>query len=68
MNEIQLHEPQTPMYGLPAPDPNAAVSIRGLSKRFGEKIAVNGLSLDIDRVSYGGVKSVVIAGALDQRV
>ena len=55
MNEIQLHEPQTPMYGLPAPDPNAAVSIRGLSKRFGEKVAVNGLSLDIPSGSFYGL-------------
>ncbi|MDY3126307.1 ATP-binding cassette domain-containing protein, partial [Bifidobacterium mongoliense] len=43
------------MYGLPAPDPNAAVSIRGLSKRFGEKVAVNGLSLDIPSGSFYGL-------------
>ncbi|MCI1219327.1 MAG: ABC transporter ATP-binding protein [Bifidobacterium sp.] len=37
------------------PDPNAAVSIRGLFKRFGNKIAVNGLALDIPVGSFYGL-------------
>ena len=37
------------------PDPCAAVSVRGLFKRFGEKIAVNGLSLDIPVGSFYGL-------------
>ncbi|NMN00096.1 ABC transporter [Bifidobacterium sp. DSM 109958] len=37
------------------PDPHAAVSIRGLVKRFGEKIAVNGLALDIPVGSFYGL-------------
>ncbi|MBW3091795.1 ABC transporter ATP-binding protein [Bifidobacterium sp. 82T10] len=37
------------------PNPAAAVSIRGLFKRFGEKVAVNGLSLDIPVGSFYGL-------------
>lgn len=37
------------------PDPSAAVSIRGLFKRFGDKVAVNGLSLDIPIGSFYGL-------------
>ena len=37
------------------PDPLAAVSIRGLYKQFGEKIAVNGLALDIPVGSFYGL-------------
>ena len=40
---------------LPPPDPRAAVSIRGLYKRFDRKIAVNGLSLDIPVGSFFGL-------------
>ena len=40
---------------LPPPDPRAAVSIRGLYKRFDRKIAVNGLSLDIPVGSFIGL-------------
>lgn len=36
-------------------DPLAAISIRGLFKRFGDKIAVNGLSLDIPAGSFYGL-------------
>lgn len=36
-------------------NPSAAVSIRGLCKRFGDKIAVNGLSLDIPVGSFYGL-------------
>ena len=32
-----------------APDPDAAISIRGLVKRYGEFTAVDGLDLDIHR-------------------
>lgn len=37
------------------PDPDAAVSIRGLYKRFDDKIAVNGLALDIPVGSFYGL-------------
>lgn len=37
------------------PDLTAAVSIRGLMKRFGDNIAVNGLSLDIPVGSFYGL-------------
>ncbi|KAB7789220.1 ABC transporter ATP-binding protein [Bifidobacterium cebidarum] len=37
------------------PNPHAAVSIRGLFKRFGNNIAVNGLSLDIPVGSFYGL-------------
>lgn len=37
------------------PDPNAAVSIRGLFKHFGDKVAVNGLALDIPIGSFYGL-------------
>ncbi|WP_051921030.1 ABC transporter ATP-binding protein [Bifidobacterium cuniculi] len=40
---------------LPAPNPSAAVSVRGLFKRFGDKVAVNGLSLDIPVGSFYGL-------------
>lgn len=40
---------------LPPADPQAAISIRGLFKRFGEKVAVNGLSLDIPVGSFYGM-------------
>lgn len=42
----------TPM--VPA-NPSAAMSIRGLFKRFGDKVAVNGLSLDIPVGSFYGL-------------
>lgn len=37
------------------PNPAMAVSIRGLFKRFGNKVAVNGLSLDIPTGSFYGL-------------
>lgn len=37
------------------PNPNAAVSIRGLFKHFDRKIAVNGLALDIPIGSFYGL-------------
>ena len=37
------------------PNPSAAVSIRGLFKRFDQKIAVNGLALDIPVGSFYGL-------------
>lgn len=37
------------------PNPQAAVSIRGLVKRFGSKVAVNGLALDIPVGSFYGL-------------
>lgn len=37
------------------PNPAAAVSIRGLFKRFGDKVAVNGLSMDIPVGSFYGL-------------
>lgn len=49
MQYVSAPVPQVP------PNPNAAVSIRGLFKRFGNKIAVNGLSLDIPAGSFYGL-------------
>lgn len=46
--------PPSPMMPVP-PDFTAAVSIRGLMKRFGDNIAVNGLSLDIPVGSFYGL-------------
>ena len=37
------------------PDPSAAVSIRGLVKTFGRKVAVDGLALDIPVGSFYGI-------------
>lgn len=37
------------------PDPDTAIAIRGLAKRFGEKIAVNGVSLDVPAGSFYGL-------------
>lgn len=37
------------------PDPSAAVSIRGLFKRFDQKVAVDGLALDIPQGSFYGL-------------
>ncbi len=48
-----------PLPDLPAPPPDGgavpALAIRGLAKRFGEKIAVNGISLDVPAGSFFGV-------------
>ncbi|KON72715.1 ABC transporter ATP-binding protein [Cellulosimicrobium cellulans F16] len=47
--------PGTPP-GLPMPpDPAAALSLRGLWKRFGEKIAVAGIDLDVPAGSFYGL-------------
>ena len=40
---------------LPPPDPAAALSLRGLWKRFGTKIAVAGISLDVPTGSFYGL-------------
>jgi ABC-2 type transport system ATP-binding protein len=37
------------------PDPSAALSLRGLWKRFGEKIAVAGINLDVPAGSFYGL-------------
>jgi ABC-2 type transport system ATP-binding protein len=37
------------------PDPHTAIAIRGLGKRFGEKLAVNGISLDVPAGSFYGL-------------
>ncbi|MFD6444380.1 ABC transporter ATP-binding protein [Promicromonospora sp. NPDC060204] len=42
--------PEPPPY-----DPSAALSVRGLWKRFGQKIAVSGVSLDVPRGSFYGL-------------
>ena len=47
--------PAIPAMMQPQPNPSAAVSIRGLLKRFGDKVAVNGLSLDIPVGSFYGL-------------
>ncbi|TDE93922.1 ABC transporter ATP-binding protein [Occultella glacieicola] len=39
----------------PPPDPNAAFSIRGLWKRFGDKTAVAGVDLDVPSGSFYGI-------------
>ncbi|WP_418277638.1 ABC transporter ATP-binding protein [Isoptericola jiangsuensis] len=39
----------------PPPDPGAALSVRGLWKRFGEKIAVAGVDLDVPSGSFFGL-------------
>ncbi|QDZ15172.1 ABC transporter ATP-binding protein [Humibacter ginsenosidimutans] len=39
----------------PAPDPEAALSIRGLYKTFGQKRAVDGISLDVPTGSFYGL-------------
>lgn len=49
--------PQGPR-GAPEPlpsDPSAALSLRGLWKRFGQKIAVSGVSLDVPAGSFYGL-------------
>ena len=47
----------TPAAPPPTPpgDPSAALSIRGLGKRFGETVAVNGISLDVPVGSFYGL-------------
>ncbi|NOV96483.1 ABC transporter ATP-binding protein [Isoptericola halotolerans] len=45
--------PSTP--DLPPPDPAAALSVRGLWKRFGDKIAVAGIDLDVPAGSFFGL-------------
>lgn len=52
-----LHQPSVPPAAYqPAPvNPTMAVSIRGLFKRYDQKIAVNGLSLDIPVGSFYGL-------------
>ena len=47
--------PQQPQPQAWPPNPTAAVSIRGLFKRFDQKIAVNGLALDIPIGSFYGL-------------
>ncbi len=54
--------PSHPDPGQPAPqpagqlpDPTTAIAIRGLAKRFGEKVAVNGISLDVPAGSFYGL-------------
>ncbi|QCU78404.1 ABC transporter ATP-binding protein [Citricoccus sp. SGAir0253] len=37
------------------PDPHFALAVRGLAKRFGERIAVDGLSLDVPAGSFYGL-------------
>ncbi|WP_126032587.1 ABC transporter ATP-binding protein [Bifidobacterium castoris] len=44
-----------PMPAPGAPDPHMAVSMRGLFKRFDDKVAVDGLSLDIPVGSFYGL-------------
>src|SRR5699024_9300869 len=47
------HDPQAPVRPQP-PDLTAAISIRGLWKRFGQKTAVAGIDLDVPRGSFFG--------------
>lgn len=39
----------------PVGPPDAALSIRGLAKRFGDKVAVNGINLDVPTGSFYGL-------------
>lgn len=48
-------QPSQPQPQAWPPNPNAAVSIRGLFKHFDRKIAVNGLVLDIPVGSFYGL-------------
>ncbi len=54
---VPAHQPapssQPPQ--LPPLDPSAALSLRGLWKKFGEKIAVAGISLDVPAGSFYGL-------------
>lgn len=56
---LDNHVPGAEFSAAPVPDvpanPDAAVSIRGLFKRFDDKVAVNGLSLDIPIGSFYGL-------------
>jgi ABC-2 type transport system ATP-binding protein len=51
-----LTGPTTPPAAAPPPpDPGAALSLRGLWKRFGEKVAVAGIELDVPAGSFFGL-------------
>jgi ABC-2 type transport system ATP-binding protein len=47
--------PAASVPGAPPPDPSAALSLRGLWKRFGEKVAVAGMDLDVPTGSFFGL-------------
>ncbi len=53
--ESSLSAPFPPQQPGAVPDPDTALAIRGLAKRFGEKIAVNGISLDVPAGSFYGL-------------
>lgn len=55
MTQISASAPTPTMPPIPNVDPNAAVCLRGLYKRFGNKVAVNNLSLDIPVGSFYGL-------------
>ena len=46
---------QPPTAPVPPPNPAAALSIRGLWKRFGDKVAVAGVNLDVPAGSFYGL-------------
>ena len=48
-------QPETVPQPPQQPAPIAALSIRGLAKRFGQKIAVDGISLDVPAGSFFGI-------------
>jgi ABC-2 type transport system ATP-binding protein len=50
-----LTGPTTPPLAPPPPDRSAALSLRGLWKRFGEKVAVAGIELDVPAGSFFGL-------------
>ncbi|MFJ4027668.1 ABC transporter ATP-binding protein [Paenarthrobacter sp. NPDC089989] len=59
-NPQSSHLPQVPVPPAQPPDPASgqaipALAIRGLAKRFGEKIAVDGVSLDVPAGSFYGM-------------
>ncbi|MFT4468473.1 ABC transporter ATP-binding protein [Arthrobacter sulfonylureivorans] len=51
--QTPAQQPAAPAYGAQAPVP--ALAVRGLAKRFGEKIAVNGVNLDVPAGSFYGL-------------
>jgi ABC-2 type transport system ATP-binding protein len=51
----QVPQQQVPQQPSTPPDPAAALSVRGLWKRFGQKIAVAGVDLDVPAGSFYGL-------------